>query len=110
MTPSRDEEIPLPDGMARLSRVFCGCVTKEATWGVMLAELERLDRSESKGTDDLASSLCDHLRLSEHGTSIRGGWLTPDGKEALEFLRKWGIDWEDKGNFIDKEGVSHGKW
>ena len=101
-------DILMPDGMMRLSKVFCGCVTPENTYGAILAELERLERGEFKKDDDLASAVCDHLALSEHGTSIRSAWLTADGKATLAFLREYGIDWsDDTRNFVDSEGVYH---
>ncbi|HEX9640697.1 MAG TPA: hypothetical protein VGB13_05230 [Candidatus Krumholzibacteria bacterium] len=99
---------PLPAGMKLLSLAICGCCTEESTWGLILAELERLERVEYKRDDDLAAVVVDHCGLSEHGVSIRGGWLTDRGKEALAFLREYGIDWRDKGLFVDDEGVHHG--
>jgi hypothetical protein len=88
--------------------MFCGCATTENTWGLILAELERLDRGECREDDGLAAAIVDHFDLSEHGTSIRGGWLTNDGKEALAFLRLHGADWRDKGTFVDKEDCHYG--
>lgn len=34
--------------------------------------------------------------------------MTDEGKEALAFLRKYGYDWKDKGQFVDSEGCYHG--
>ena len=99
---------PLPDAMMGLANLVCGCATPESTWGEILSELERLEREEYRD-DGLAAHIVDHLRLSEHGTSVRGGWLTEDGAVALAFLREHGIDWSaDKGFFVDSDGVSHG--
>jgi hypothetical protein len=104
-----NKEKSLPDGIMHLAEIFCGCVTTENTWQPIIDELERLDRGEYKRDDDLAASIVDHLKLSEHGTSIRGGWLTPLGKEALEFLREHGADWADKGTWIGSDGCSYGE-
>lgn len=102
-------EFPLlPDSVRDLERIFCGCVTTENTWAPIIAELERLDRKEFKKDDDLAASIVNHLKLSKHGTSIRSGWLTDTGKEALAFLRVWGHDWCSKAEFVDSEGVHYG--
>lgn len=100
----------LPNSMKKLAEVFCGCCTPENTWKPILEELERLDRKEYKSDDDLASAIVDHSGLSEHGGSIRGGWLTPTGEEALAFLREYGIEWRDHeaGPFEDDEGCLYG--
>lgn len=98
----------LPTPMKHLAVMFCSCGTEENTWGKILAELELLERGERRSDDDLASAIVDYLRLSEHGGSIGGAWLTDAGKEALAFLREYGIDWRDKGLFVDDEGVHHG--
>jgi len=108
--PATDNPTPLPPGVAKLNAMLCGCCTNENTWVPILEELERLDRGEYQGEDGLAAAIVDHLHLSEHGVSIRAGWLTEEGKAALSFLREWGVDWMDKGEFIDDEGVSHGFW
>lgn len=98
----------LPDSILPFANMFCGCATTENTWGAVLAELDRLERKEYLEDDGLAQALCDHVGLSEHGTAIRGGWLTDKGVEALAFLRKWGIDWEDKAHFVASDGVHYG--
>ena len=73
-----EEGIVVPKGIERLVEITCGCVTVETTWGLFFAELERLERGEFKPNDDLAASVCDWAHCSEHGTSVRGGWLTED--------------------------------
>jgi len=103
-----DTERLLPRGMKHIAQIFCGCATPENTWYPILAELERLEREEFKHEDDLASAIVDHTGLSAHGGSIRGGWLTVAGVEALAFLREYGIDWGDKGPFVDDDGCHWG--
>lgn len=107
-TPAPQQPIPVPPGIERLAKVFCGCATAANTWGAVLAELERLDRVEFKADDDLVSAIVDYLDLSEHGVSIRGGWLTDDGKVALDFLRTYGIDWDDKGIEFKGKNLTYG--
>lgn len=94
---------PLPEGIARVARMFCGCCTVENTWDQILAELERCERSEYTADDDLAAAICDHCGLTEHGTSIRGAWLTDSGQAALVFLRQHGIGFVDNGFWLDVE-------
>lgn len=98
----------LPDSIKPLSEVICACCTVETTWGVILAELERCERREYQENDGLAAVFCDMHGLTEHGTAIRGSWLTEKGVEALAFLRQWGADWRNKAHFVDSEGVHHG--
>lgn len=98
----------LPPSMKKLSYLVCGCSSQENVFGPILAELERLERKEYKEEDDLASAVVDHFGLSEHGTSIRGAFLTPAGVEALAFLRQHGLDWKNAGSFVDDEGEEHG--
>lgn len=86
----------LPASMSLLYDFFCGCNTRENTYGAILAELERCERGEYQANDGLAAAIVDKLRLSEHGTSIRGSWLTEDGRVALAFLREHGACWDDK--------------
>lgn len=96
---------PLPAPVARIASFFCGCNTTENTWGAVLAELERLDRGDYDRNDGLAAALVDHLELSEHGCSVRGGWLTEDGKAALAWFREYGIDGLCTGGpWLDEEG------
>lgn len=103
-----DDPIPLPEGVCKLTNIFCGCCTAESTTGLILAELERLEREEYIENDGLAAAIVDHCGLSEHGSSIRGGWLTPEGVAALAFFREHGADWRDKIVCVDAEGVHYG--
>jgi hypothetical protein len=74
--------------LGRLQDIICGCANDAATWGKVLEELERLERGDYKPDDDLVCAIVDYAGLSEHGVSIRGGWLTDKGREALAFLRE----------------------
>lgn len=104
-----NDPVRLPSGVRDLADAICGCATTENTWVPVIAELERLDRREFKEEDDLATALVDHLGLSEHGTSSRGGWLTDAGREALAFLRLHGPEWREAGEFVDDNNVHYGE-
>lgn len=96
----------IPKSIEKLCLMFCGCCSKEGTWGEIFKELLRLEAKTFFPEDGLAQALVDHVGMSEHGTSVRGGWLTPEGKEALEFLREHGILWEDSAFWE----LSDGSW
>ena len=98
---------PFPSAMKKIDSLFCGCANEENTWGVVLKELERCERSEYK-TDDIVAHICNWADLTEHGSAVRGVWLTEGGKEVLAFLRQHGIDWQEKGEFLDDENCMHG--
>lgn len=106
----------LPDSIRDISACFCGCGSPDVAWQWVLDYLARHgDEDAAKrwtaaetGPEWIAVYLMDHLDLTEHGTGIRGAWLTERGEEALAFLREHGPDWDEKGYFVDSEGCSHG--
>ena len=100
--------VKLPLGVAKLANVICGCAS-DSVWQAVIDELERCAATRFSPEETLVAHVVDHCGLSEHGTSIRGGWLTPAGEDALAFLRKWGADWHDKGEFLDDEGITWGQ-
>jgi hypothetical protein len=122
----------LPDCVARLDEYFCGCGEPSEAWQCVrdylriaqsgYAGLSRDFTSWAGLTRDLprkwpygdprdmfVAYVLAHLRYTEHGVSIRGAWLTDDGKELLRFLETEGCDWCDQGEWIDSEGVSRGR-
>lgn len=83
---SFDEET-VPECLKGFMEMLCGCQSDETTWGVLQKELERCEAGCYESPDTLIMHVADHLGYTEHGTAIRGGWLTPLGKEALAALR-----------------------
>lgn len=103
----------LPEPIARIARVFCGCGCPDDAWGWVAEYLGKLERKEPIGDDFggevmICLYLMAHLELTEHGGSVYGCWLNPDGETALRFLRENGVDWADKGRFVDSQGCSWG--
>lgn len=99
--------IAMPAEFVPLADFFCGCVSNENTWRLIIAELECCGRKVWDSNDGLAASVCDHLELTQHGTSIGGAWLTDAGHICLAFLRKYGEDWRDL-HFIAPDGCHYG--
>lgn len=100
---------PLPQGIADLASMFC-CGAEEGTWGAIQEELERCERHEFRDSHHLAAAIADYFALTEHGTSVRGAWLTPKGQETLAFLQEHGWRWDEApGGWVDPEGIHHGK-
>lgn len=92
----------IPDGIAKIDDVFCGCGDPEAAWEEIKKELTRLNQEhmerkeiESSGLWYIMAYLIGHMELSEHGGGIGGAWLTPLGKETLDFLEKYGANWKE---------------
>ena len=92
-----------PSGIKRLASVFCGCGDPDAAWQVVGAELRRCatphDQRKGHPGDNndcwwVLAYLLDHLRLTEHGSSVSGAWLDGDGQAALDWLDQ-NIDDED---------------
>jgi len=105
-------DYPLPDSIAEIANLMCGCGDPESVWAQVKCILETArDRGFYEpvtGGDWFLAYVLGVKNLTEHGTGVRGAWLLPKGEEALEFLTKWGADWADKGYFVDSDGVSHG--
>lgn len=110
------EEKVLPDGIMKLSRTMCGCGEPDLAWQWILDFLKRKNDKEGNwywapdsGGDLIAIYLMDHLGLTEHGTSVNGGWLTSEGEKALAFLVEHGIRWQDDKNiwWVGSDGVSY---
>ena len=91
-----------PDGVKRLASVFCVCGDPDAAWQAVRAELRRCgtpyDQRQPYPADNgywwVLAYLLDHLRLTEHGSSVGGAWLDGDGQAALDWLDQH-IDDED---------------
>lgn len=99
-------KILMPQGVVDLANFFCGCATKENTW--MVVE-ERLANKEYQPNDDILTAVLDYFNLTDHGTSIRGAWLTEKGEQTLKFLQDY-PDWfgDEKNDYVDSEGIHYG--
>jgi len=102
--------VMVPKGIADLDDLFCGCLDPNKTWGEILHELRRVDKQEYDKDAGLVAAICNHLDLTEHGISIRGGWLTEKGKAALSFLEQYGMVWKDnhRYSFFDEHETWRG--
>jgi hypothetical protein len=106
----------MPDGMQKLADAICGCGQPELAYSAAMDILEYVADgwpSPDYLYDDaylyLSTNLLDALGLMEHGGGIGGSWLSTAGKEALDFLREYGEDWEDKGRYLSQDGCSYGR-
>jgi hypothetical protein len=103
----------LPESIRKIDECFCGCGEPEKAWRwvlVYLTELEtRTAHVPTTGLEYIAVYLLNHLGITEHGTSVRGAFLTEAGKEAQAFLSQHGCEWNDTGYWIDSKGFSHGE-
>lgn len=59
------------------------------------------------GAVQLVLSQLDNAKLTDHGGTLAGGWLTDKGRAALEMMRRH--EWYDDGNTpgIDQTGYPH---
>jgi hypothetical protein len=121
--------IKVPAGIAKLSLMFCGCGDPDSAWETVREYLECYEKwgiachdgtcidiaasyqpKLETGADWIVAYVLDHAGLTEHGSNVRGAWLTEGGDEALAFLKAWGDDWERNSSvhFLDEQGISHG--
>jgi hypothetical protein len=114
--PSRPER-KLPASVVHLDDMFCGCGDTSAAWDWVKEYLLRLHQRDDgagwtwkpeTGAEYIAAYLLDHLELTEHGSTIRCPWLTDSGREMLAFLEAEGSDWQDKGPWVDADGIGRG--
>ena len=105
-----DGDILVPKGIKRLARVFCGCGNPEMAWAEVGRHLRRRrDRKyghDWDGKEYVLAYLLDRLELTEHGSNVMGAWPTLEGLDVIQFLEKYGEDWQDYGPFVDDEGVT----
>lgn len=111
--------VRLPEAVVKVVNIFCGCGNPEAAWQVIrnyLHEFSLMGDDWGKRTLEIETGeqyivayLLDHLKLTEHGGSVGGSWLTDDGEEVLTFLNKWGANWQEEKSveFVDKDGTSY---
>jgi len=95
-------KITVPEGIAKVSAVFCGCGRPQDAWKTVHDYLERFGRCDLRkpelntGEAYITAYLLSHLGLIEHGGSVGGSWTTPLGVGAAAFLREHGSEWQDK--------------
>ena len=87
---------------------FCGCSDKEGMYSLVTKYMNKLSHGGGHEPEYYTSfieelfrgdevyfyfvaNLVDTLGLAEHGTAIRGAWLTPAGEYALKLLTKQGF-------------------
>lgn len=91
----------VPEGIKKLSAMFCGCGRPEEAYKITLRlleyfELDHMQRPCFRDEDYFPAYIIDHAGLIEHGTSIGGSWLTGDGQDALAFLWEYGVEFTDR--------------
>ncbi len=100
--------IVVPEGIAKLHGMLCGCIDRAPVWKLLCEHLER-DASEHKQSVEftpqwyITESVLDHCGLTEHGIAIRYSWLTDKGRAALAFLLMHGDGWSEREDveFLD---------
>lgn len=82
---------------------FCGCTDKESMYDIVLRYMQKLSHKNNHNPeyytdfigeifDDnetyfyFVANIVDNIGLAEHGTAIRGAWLSPAGEYALTLL------------------------
>ena len=85
----------LPPAILRFQELMCGCGNPELCWDWLLNYLEKVVAKQTKqfdnevGTEYLAVYIVDtQCKMTNHGGSILHSWLTVDGQNALNWLRK----------------------
>lgn len=106
----------LPPGIESINELACGCGTPSAFWDAVQAILEHFEQPIMERDHEwvcadrfryFAVNALDSCGVIEHGSGIAGSWLTDSGKEALAFLRQYGLEWPDRGEvvWLDSQGV-----
>jgi hypothetical protein len=102
--PREPVETNIPGGIKKLFGMFCGCGQPDAAWNAVLTELKRCHHNHlaeslsehiyppETGEWYVMAYVLEHCDLTEHGGSVGGSWLTPDGQDAMDFLEKHGVD------------------
>lgn len=92
---------------------WCGCGLPEKVWHLLEGMLECLSRhatleEQRKLISDEGARYwilydLDRMKLSEHGGSVDGSWLTDKGREVLDALQE-----EDIDELADEHWCIHG--
>ena len=83
----------LPKGIVEFDELMCGCGQPQICWNILFTYLEHCASEPFYHNTENPFELffmyvVDHLKLTEHGTSIYGAWVTDKGKEVLIWLRQ----------------------
>jgi hypothetical protein len=97
---NENDQLIVPKGVAELRQVIRDG-NYDLMWTAIYDELKRRDdtnfyRDPETGLEHILLCLLDHFHLVDYGVSIRGAWVSPKGKEVIEFLEQYGRDWQDK--------------
>jgi len=98
----------LPDPIARLDGLICGCGSPDLVWSWIRSFLEdpgQLRQHLEEPTWWFCAYVIGSVGLTEHGGSIAGAWLTQDGQEVLEWLHEHGPDWAETPGWVDSQGI-----
>ncbi len=80
----------LPEGIVEFHEMICGCRQPQICWDILLVYL--LVTGSYYSTEEpfelFFIYVIDHLKFTEHGTSIYGAWITNKGKEVLAWLQQ----------------------
>jgi len=78
----------LPQGIVEFDELLCGCGQPQICWDALYSYLQRTKFycNTENPFELFFMYVVDHLKLTEHGTSIYGAWLTQKGKEVLTWL------------------------
>lgn len=116
----RVPDVYIPDGIAILSALLCGCTDQVDVWQSVLDELKRLNTPFEEKTEEqyvpkpgqwFLANVLDKAGLTEHGGNLCAAWLTYDGEQALEFLETNGVMWWDTldADDVNEAGMRY-KW
>ena len=80
----------LPEGVVEFSEMMCGCGQPQICWDSLYGYLQRTEFycSTENPFELFFMYVMDHVKFTEHGTSIYGAWPTDKGKEVLTWLKR----------------------
>lgn len=119
-------EVKLPDDLTALNlKAFfmnemglCGCAEYDEFCQTLLALLQWHNESQLErvpcnmilpvGAFYLMAGWLDTLGLAEHGSSIRGAWLTAEGKKLLAAMETHSADDIEESSGLAYDGANYG--
>ena len=80
----------LPEGIVKFSELMCGCGQPFLCWQALYDYLKSTEfyHSTENPFELFFMYIINYIKLTEHGTSIYGAWLTKKGKEVLSWLEQ----------------------
>lgn len=81
----------LPEGVVEFEELLCGCGRPYHCWEALHSYLKiKTSKEFYTNTDDpyylFFMYVLSSLKLTEHGTSIYGAWITDKGRKVLKWL------------------------